>query len=163
MIKCSIFFFKSCGLTRKTCEDASKYAGHLTSFFQPLLCLFCPLHKCLWFKLAHMWLISRDMMSVLYKYWFTCSFLKQKSQTNVNRLYGIAGKGKAIISVSPSIVRILLEYSYWMQADRTSSLNRLTISFVQLMLILPSKFAFSASLSEISVSICFDWVLIQPS
>ena len=134
-----------------------KYACHLTPFFQSPLCLSCSLH------MAHAWLKSRGMMLVLGKIllvhmWF---FSNKWSQTNVNRSYSVAEKGKLIIS------------GYWLGSKnasrefqlnpRVSSLNGLTISFIRPMqILLPSKFTFPTSLSEISVSIFVSVLITTP-
>lgn len=155
-----LFYFPSCtDCQRKLLKVPfkPKYASCVKSFFQPPLCLFYPLYR------VHIWLISRGMMSALYKIllvhmWF---FSSKMSQTKVNRSYPIAEKKKAIISATALAVRTLLDHSNWMQADRASSLDRLTVSFIQpAQVVLPSKSTLSASLTEISVSMCFVSVLI---
>lgn len=88
-------------------------------------------------------------------------FSNKWSQTNVNRSYSIAEKGKVIISATDLAVKILPGHFSWIQEDRVSSLDGLPISFIQPMqVLLPSKFTLPTSLSEISISIFFVSVLI---
>ena len=65
-----------------------KYACHLTLFFQSPLCLICALH------MAHVWLKSRGMISVLC-YWFMCDFVKQMEPDKCKSIILYSRKGKS--------------------------------------------------------------------